>query len=134
MPTWRRAAAVLLLAGWAVFVGLDAWTLPRGSSEQALRADIAACRVKGYLQVYGLAGLEGVWGLRRVGFNTSSQGSGLAWDLGVVVGVLGFVGLLFGPRPQRGTRWFSGSSGSVAGSAWSPPSLHRTHQTARITA
>ena len=166
---WRRAVAVVLLAGWAAFVALHLWTLPRESSEAQLRADIAAGRVDGYLQVYALAGMEEVWGLRRMGFNTSDQGEGLAWDLGdgrtrytsfgatvgegsppphvtddgnapttvvlqpttdliaamrahgateglrnwelvpvlgVLVAVLGLVGLLFGPRPQRGTKWF----------------------------
>ena len=187
VPAWRRTAAVVLLVGWALFVGLHIWTLPRESSEAQLRADIAAGRVVGYLQVYGLGEMEDVWGLRRVGFNTSDQGSGLAWDLGdgrtryatitgspvmvgspppptinddgtasspvvlqptsdlisdmrahgaraglrswelvpvlgVVVGVLGLVGLLFGPRPERGTKWFwfwvLGISGGLGLVAW----------------
>jgi hypothetical protein len=76
-----RVVAWLLLAGWASTVALTFWTLPRESTPQQLRADIAAGRVAHYAQVYGLVHQPGPWHVTTTDFSASSAAPGIAWSL-----------------------------------------------------
>ncbi|HET7659926.1 MAG TPA: hypothetical protein VFK66_06000 [Oryzihumus sp.] len=79
--TLLRALAWLLLAGWAVTLGLTVWTAPRESTPEQLRADIAAGRVDHYVVVYGTSRGEAAWRVPTVDFNTAAAGPGIAWSL-----------------------------------------------------
>jgi hypothetical protein len=76
-----RALAWLLLAGWAVTVGLALWTRPAETTQQQLRADIAAGRVDHYEVVYGTWTRQGPWNVSTTDFNPSPNGPGIAWSL-----------------------------------------------------
>lgn len=76
-----RVLAGLLLLGWAVTLALTLWTLPRESTPQQLRADIADGRVAGYRLVYALGTRQGPWNVTATGFNTAEAAPGIAWSL-----------------------------------------------------
>ncbi|MGZ4653740.1 MAG: hypothetical protein ACXVYY_05940 [Oryzihumus sp.] len=79
--TLLRALAWLLLAGWAVTLGLTLWTRPGESTPQQLRADVAAGRVDHYEVVYGTRTGHGPWNVSTTDFNLSPIGPGIAWSL-----------------------------------------------------
>ena len=76
-----RALAGLLLLGWAVTLAMTVWILPRESTHQQLRADIAAGRVTGYRPIYALTNGRGPWNVTVTGFSSADGSPGIAWSL-----------------------------------------------------